>query len=67
VSVNPEIVTVGVLVAEPIVTTGPPPRITVRPGPAPARLTLASNVTPPANVPEPIRIVEPSGAAFTAA
>src|SRR5262245_56653901 len=48
--VTPSIETVGSLAAKisPIVITGPPPLMVVRPGPAPASLTLTSIVKPPA-------------------
>ena len=50
VAVMPSIVTVGSVAAKgtPIVSTGPPPRMMVAPGPAPTSVTLASIVTPPA-------------------
>ena len=60
-------VTVGVVVAEPIVTAGPPPLIVVAPAATPTRLTLFVIVIPPANVPGPTRTVSPSCAAFSAA
>jgi hypothetical protein len=48
--VTPSIETVGSLAAKilPTVITGPPPLMIVRPGPAPAILTLRSIVNPPA-------------------
>src|SRR5437868_3106541 len=52
--------------ATPIVSTGPPPRIVVRPAPEPTTVTLLSSVTPPAYVPGAIRIVSPSTAASKA-
>ena len=53
-------VTVGVLVPEPIVTTGPPPLIVIAAAATPNKLTLLAIVTPPANVPCPTLIVSPS-------
>jgi hypothetical protein len=67
VMVRSDSVTVGVAVVDPIVITGPPPEILVAAAPTPIRLTLRSIVTPPANLPDPILIVSPSLAAFTAA
>src|SRR5689334_12754617 len=48
-----------------IVRTGPPPRTTLLPAPAPTSVTLLSIVTPPRNVPRPSAIVSPSWAAAT--
>src|SRR5262245_41795002 len=66
--VTPSIETVGSDEApnSPIVTTGPPPLMTVLLAPAPTSLTLASTVTPPSYVPAPILIVSPSWAAASA-
>ena len=64
--VRPAIVTVGAAVGEPIVTTGPPPRIVVSPTPAPTSETLFTMMIPPGYVPGPTRTVSPSWAAFTA-
>jgi hypothetical protein len=61
------IVTVGALVVDPIVTTGPPPEILEAWASTPASVTLCRIVTPPVKVPGPIRIVSPSWAAFSAA
>src|SRR5207248_2525123 len=51
----------------PIVTTGPPPLITVLPAPAPSSCTLVVIVIQPANVPGSILIVSPSCEAASAA
>ena len=61
--------TVGAVAPEksPIVTTGPPPLMIVAAAETPTRLRLFAIMIPPANVPEPIWIVSPSWAAFTAA
>src|SRR2546422_9080285 len=64
----PPIETVGSLAASkvPIVITGPPPLMIVRPGPAPTSLTLVSIVKPPLYVPGAIEIVSPLFAAASA-
>ena len=66
--VTPSIDAVGSLEAPnvPIVSTGPPPLIVVRPDPAPRSLTFLSIVKPPAYVPVPIEIVSPFFAAASA-
>src|SRR5439155_26772412 len=66
--VTPSIVTVGSFAAPkvPIVSTGPPPLIVVRPDPAPTSLTLLSIVNPPSYVPALIEIVSPFFAAASA-
>jgi hypothetical protein len=68
VTATPEIVTVSSEVPRksPIVTTGPPPLITVAFAPAPTRSTLLSIVMPPAKLPGPTLIVSPSSAASSA-
>ena len=68
-SVTLEIETVGspAVPNVPIVSTGPPPRMTVAAAPAPTRLMLLPIETPPAKVPGPTWIVSPSLAASTAA
>ena len=53
--------------AVPIVSTGPPPLITVAAAATPRKVNDFAIVTPPANVPGPTVIVAPSGAASTAA
>ena len=50
-----------------MVSTGPPPLMTVAAAAAPRRVSDFAIVMPPANVPGPIVIVAPSGAASTAA
>jgi hypothetical protein len=60
-------VTVGALVVDPIVTTGPPPEILDAWASTPVSLRLLVIVTPPGNVPGPTRIVSPSLAVSTAA
>src|SRR6184192_4296911 len=67
--VTPLMLTVGSVGARkaPMVTTGPPPRIVVEFGPAPVIWRLRSITIPPANVPDPMRIVVRSPAALIAA
>src|SRR5262245_40377398 len=66
--VTPSMETVGSDEApySPIVTTGPPPLMTVLLAPAPTSLTLTSTVNPPSYVPGPILIVSPLWAAASA-
>jgi hypothetical protein len=67
--VTPLIDTVGSVGAPsvPIVSTGPPPLITVAAAAAPRRVSDFGIAIPPAKVPGPTVTVAPSGAASTAA
>src|SRR5262245_17655143 len=67
--VTPSIETVGSSEApnSPIVSTGPPPLMIVRPAPAPTSLMLTASVPPPANGPGSTAIVSPWCDASTAA